>query len=200
MMAAAVLKHPAAWSDSFMENRTVIILHEEWRDIPGYPGYQASSLGRVRSLDRKITMRHKYGGLCQSTRPGRVLSQRVNTHGYFYVDAGSPVKTCTVHKLIGLAFLGSRPDNLQVNHKDGDKLNNRPENIEYVTSTKNNHHAISTGLRKMKLSDAEIETVKSLAVALSFREIGRRFGVSYKTVSKVVNDRRTRRADAGESD
>jgi DNA-binding CsgD family transcriptional regulator len=173
------------------------ILHEEWRDIPGCPGYQASSLGRIRSLDRQVAMISKYGKPFLCNRAGRILVQGTNPHGYRFLFVGSPVRSTTVHRLIALAFLGHKPDGLQINHKDGDKLNNRPENIEYVTSAKNNHHAISTGLRKMKLSDAEIETVKSMAVALSFREIGRRFGVSYKTVSKVVNDRRTRRADAG---
>lgn len=115
------------------------MVSEEWRPIPGYIGYyEASNLGRVR---------RSRGG--DNTWNGRVLKQSFDKDGYLLV---TPCKrgrqeTCKVHRLIAGTWLGRCPKNKQINHRDGDKTNNRIENLEYVSASENIRHAVRSGLR-----------------------------------------------------
>ena len=52
----------------------------------------------------------------------------------------------SVHRLVAEAFIGPCPEGLEVNHKNGQKQDNRPENLEYVTTAENLSHARTTGL------------------------------------------------------
>lgn len=101
---------------------------EIWKDIPGYEGlYQASNLGQLKSLDRPL-----------SKKRGRVLKQSDKGNGYKKValhDINSVQKTHSVHRLIALTFLGFSID--VADHIDGNKSNNRLDNLRYVSSRKN---------------------------------------------------------------
>lgn len=108
---------------------------EEWRDIPGYEGrYQASSLGRIRSLDRRVN-------ICRgATRlmKGRVLKaagSKYNPH--LTVVLGHGCNGSLVHRLIASAFLGPCPEGQEVRHLDGNPLNNHIANLAYGTRTEN---------------------------------------------------------------
>src|SRR5436305_1185025 len=104
-------------------NRTVL---GDWRNVPGYPNYQVSRYGQVRSL-----VRHKLLALFQSKR------------GYLHVNLYRDGKAhnCLVHRLVAMAFIGVIPPGWEVNHKDGDKGNARLENLEIVTREENKRHA-----------------------------------------------------------
>lgn len=172
---------------------TITIQTEEtWKDIPGIPFYQASSFGRIRSLTRVIQSQGRWGPV-EREFLGQVLVACENSHGYLSVSVGRPPTTATVHSLVALAFHGERPEGLEINHKDGNKLNCRPDNLEYVTSTENNHHALNTGLRKAKITDVEIKEMKALGGHVSHREIGRRFGIHHKTVANLISGGRKTR-------
>lgn len=109
---------------------------EEWRAIPNLP-YEVSSLGRVRRSDR--TRARQAGAICKGY---------VTHHGYHLVrlyHAGYD-KCRSVHGLVAEAFICARPFGMEVNHKDGDKLNNRVTNLEWVTKSQNRMHAFRTGL------------------------------------------------------
>lgn len=113
---------------------------EEWREIPGYEGeYEASSWGRVRSVDRIDRRGHR--------RKSKMLRPHTNSNGYNLVslstDGGQ--QNHLIHRLVAVTFLGEIPSPThQVNHKDGDKQHNRPENLEWVTPLENIRHAIET--------------------------------------------------------
>src|SRR6187402_1774850 len=98
---------------------------EEWRDIPGplFGSFQASSLGRIRSLDRTRIQRMRDGSMQPVSYPGRVLRPHVNkTNGYPMINVSTPAmgsKQFTVHELVCRAFHGPRPDLHQVAHNDG---------------------------------------------------------------------------------
>ena len=75
---------------------------------------------------------------------GRELSQFLSPYGYLRVKMNN--KNVQIHSIIAELFLGKRPENLVVNHIDGNKLNNHPSNLEYVTIAKNIQHSIEMGL------------------------------------------------------
>lgn len=110
---------------------------EVWEDIPEYEGlYQASNLGRIRSLPRNTTK-------------GRILKPYIHpTNGYSYssVCKNNNAKTKRTHVLILKAFRPTEDEAMQVNHIDGDKTNNKLENLEWVTQSENMKHAFDTGL------------------------------------------------------
>lgn len=119
---------------------------ETWKDIPGYVGlYQVSNLGRVRSLGRECNSKN---GSRQWKR-GRILTQEVTVHGYcrirLYNEKGV-AKHHAVHRIVLLAFNGA--SDLEVNHLNEIKTDNRLVNLEYCTSKQNCNY----GSRNNKIS------------------------------------------------
>lgn len=106
---------------------------EEWRDVPDYPAYEVSSLGRVRRKTDSAT-----------SRGGRMLGHIDRTGGYISLSLSRDgrAKHMSMHRIVAAAFIGPCPPDKQVNHKDGDKQNNRPGNLEYLTPLENMRHAV----------------------------------------------------------
>ena len=106
-------------------------MEEIWKDIKGYEGlYQASSLGRIRSLDRIVP--YKNG---KRFYMGKILSPHDNTKGYLYLNLSknNSVQRFYVHKLVAETFLNNHLGLTEVNHKDECKYNNAIENLEFCT-------------------------------------------------------------------
>ena len=112
----------------------------QWKKIEGYEGfYEVSSDGQVRSMDRVDSADRKL--------KGRTLKMRQAPNGYLFVHlcingikAGK-----SVHRLVAEAFHGD--SDKWVNHINGDKLDNRAENLEWMTPSENAQHAWDTGLQ-----------------------------------------------------
>ena len=108
---------------------------EVWKPVKGYEGYLAvSNMGRVKSFLR--------------TPEGHILKTQADHKGYlrlrYTVDRQ---KVCfKVHRLVAEHFVDNAENKPQVNHKDGDKRNNRADNLEWSTGSENASHAISSGL------------------------------------------------------
>lgn len=114
---------------------------EIWKDIAGYEGlYQVSNLGRVKSLERD-TKRARPQHIQE-----RILKQRNGEYLMVYLADAGKYEARLVHRLVAQAFI-SNPDNKPiVNHIDGNKYNNRADNLEWCTHKENVIHAFVTGL------------------------------------------------------
>ena len=112
--------------------------NEIWKDIPFLKGYyQASNIGRIKSLKREKVV-NQYSS-------ETVLKQRKGRDGYMIVNisVNNKCKTYKVHRLVAAAFL-ENPQNLpQVNHKDENKMNNVVSNLEWCSSKYNNNYGTS---------------------------------------------------------
>lgn len=106
---------------------------ECWKVINDYPNYEISNKGVVRRL-----MPGK-----GNTHAGRIRKQSINMCGYLMISFPGP-KTVSVHRLVAKTFIGE--SDLDINHIDGNKLNNSVENLEYVTRSENALHAFKLGL------------------------------------------------------
>ena len=111
-----------------MKNTT----EEIWKDIPGHNGYQASNKGRVRSLVRTIEYVRCGKKLKRTYHQERILKQSM-AKGYKQCGLG------TVHRMVALAWIPNEDPETKtvVNHKDENKLNNTPENLEWLTPIEN---------------------------------------------------------------
>lgn len=125
--------------------------HEEWREIPGYPKYQASNLGRVRVAST-----------------GHVLSTRIGTRGYINANlrpVGEKARCVSVHRLVLAAFIGDAPD-MQARHIDGCKSNNVVTNLAWGTWRENESDKERSGTSYYQRA-ARGETAKSVALAIA---------------------------------
>lgn len=157
-------------------------MKEIWKQVP-IEGckYDVSNIGRVRHRGKKMP-----------------LNPAIGSKGYFYVYIGTfdgVQKKTTVHRLVALAFLGPYPEDCEVNHIDGDKLNNCVNNLEYITHLENARHAVMIGLHDpptgsrngmAKLVERDISTIRErLARGHSQASIARDYGVTRKTIWNI---------------
>lgn len=107
----------------------------EWKDVHGYEGlYTVSNQGEIRN------------------RLGQVKATTLNVKGYRYVHLyrNYGQQGLAIHRAVAMAFVPGYEEGLQINHKDGDKLNNSADNLEWVTHEENLRHARETGIVEYK--------------------------------------------------
>ena len=125
--------------------------NEIWKDIPNYEGiYQASSFGRIRTVEGKTTYTKRHGARHWKSRimKGRgnfPIGKRVG------LWKNGIVKDWLVARLVAITFLGYPTNNANtVNHKNGNRFDNRLENLEWLSLEDNIRHAFDTGLVPLK--------------------------------------------------
>lgn len=167
---------------------------EEWRDIPGFEGlYEASNLGRIRSLSRTVLGRTKRGDPISKLWVGRVLRPQLAGKGYLFVSLSKDgvVTQRYVHQCVALAFIGPTPLGMEVAHGNGDKSCNEPWNLRYATPTGNNaekrlHGTDGAGERNaMALLDEHTVRLIRSTPSTSQRELAAHYGVSQTCISDV---------------
>lgn len=125
-------------------------MQEIWKDVKDFDGlYQVNNLGVVRSLDRQV---YHPGNKSYHYRQGKILSCRINNCGYISVRLckGGKVYTRFPHRLMAEAFIPNPQNKGETNHRDGNKLNNTLENLEWVTHSENMIHAYEKDLVKKR--------------------------------------------------
>ncbi len=163
----------------------------EYRDIPGFPGYRAGSDGTLwscrRGLNGSQTLRSTWSQM-QPKIPIRdywCVSICYNRHN----------RCIRVHRLILLAFLGPAPtDRHECRHLNGDKLDNRIENLQWGTRAENEHDKIGHGTVRIgvnhpmsKLTDAKVRELRRLWEAgKPLYKLAKKFRVDPMTIKAAV--------------
>lgn len=170
-----------------------------WKSVDGYEGYyEVNEAGEVRSVDRYVVeskgryagkMRFLKGALMKQSRGGG--RDRNNTYNVVNLRREGTSWVAPVHILVARAFI-QNPNNLpMINHKDGNKRNNNVDNLEWVTCSENNLHALRTGLRSPRGNPIGQydEGMNLIAVYKSTCEASRKTGVTRGGISHCVNGR-----------
>lgn len=173
---------------------------EVWKDIAGYEGlYQVSNLGRVKSLERYVQNHTK-----KQYRPEQIKepSERKSNgggQGYLVLQLykNNLVQNCYVHRLVAQAFIPNPDNKATVNHKNGNKHDNRSENLEWATYGENNVHALNTGLndsthRRNRKDNIEVLQYDSdmnlISKYPSMREAERQTGIDCAAISLGIKN------------
>ena len=154
---------------------------EEWRDIEGYEGrYQISTYGRVKTINR-----YKTDGRYQKER---LRISEVDRRGYEFVLLfdGDKYHRFSVHVLVANAFIPNPKGKPQVNHIDGNKLNNNVENLEWATASENQIHALKMGLSHPARGFDKPNTVLSEKDVIDIREY-RKNGMTLNEIASMYN-------------
>lgn len=161
---------------------------EIWKPIPGHNGYEASSLGRIRSVSRIVI------NVCGVSRrySAKILKATTTAKGRRVV--GMKYKQRYVSHLVLLAFIGPRPYSYQCCHSNGNSQDDRIENLRWDTIKSNNNdrkkHLTSAGSRNWNAVLTERDVVEIRMIFASnpkpdYHQIGKRFGISVSAATKV---------------
>ena len=168
------------------------ICNEIWEPVQSLNNkYEVSNLGRFRNATTKKILKqfeNKYGYMILQTRPEKYHTVNIR-----------------IHRVVAEVFLGQCPDGYVVNHKDGNKKNNHVDNLEYVTSSQNNQHALDNNLRhpanmkeysprgeqhyNAKITKETVYEILELKNSTGFgcRRIANMLGLSRGTVSGILS-------------
>jgi hypothetical protein len=161
---------------------------EVWAPYPPCPTYEISTHGRARSTDRRALSRW---GATRLVR-GRVLALAKSPQGYLFFGLcdGASQKPCYVHRAVLLAFVGEPGDGEEACHQNGDKQDNRLENLRWDSRKANHADKFLHGTAQIgesngsaKLTAANVQSIRGDKRTL--REIAVEFGISVSTASRV---------------
>lgn len=165
---------------------------ELWKDIPGYEGrYQASTEGRIRSVDRIVYSKNRYTSKSFPRQlKGLVLRPGPMKSGHLSVVLGKGASGSPVHQLIARTFIGPPPEGQEVRHKNGDPTDNRLCNLEYGTRTENILDVYKIGKAWRKLTVKDVLCIRSLlSEGVTGAAIAEKFHVSQSLISAIKHGR-----------
>ena len=152
-------------------------MEEKWKSIEGYPNYQVSSLGRVKSLNYRRTKKEK------------ILKLIKNRNGYLQVNLykGKKMKTMYIHILVASAFVQNNSIfNTEINHIDECKTNNCASNLEWCDHIYNINFG-SHNERMAKSKSKPVICIETGKIYPSTIEIERQLGFSNANISRCCN-------------
>ena len=168
-----------------------------WVDIKNFEGYyQINENGEVASVEREI--------LCRNGKryyKGKILKPSVSTNGYYYVilSKNGDAKTCYIHQLMGEAFLEKPYGYCEIDHINSNKLDNRIQNIRWVSSRKenmNNPATIKKILDSRKFSyksgdNPNAAQLKCITTGETFgciKDFAIKYNINYSTIRKYLQN------------
>lgn len=163
---------------------------EVWKDIEN-SNHQISNFGNVKNKGtlNKIISRNRLGKL----KP-KILKNRLSENKYFIT-----FNNYLIHRLVATYFISNPLKLLEVNHKDGNKLNNHYSNLEWCTRSENVNHAFINNLNKgaigelsgsSKLKEIDIIEIKKLynEESFTYKDLSEKFSVSSSQIGKIIRN------------
>lgn len=171
---------------------------EYWKPVDGYDGlYEVSNYGNVKSL-HKIIDKGKFGIVEFPEKILKMVMRGLYRAVTLYKNKKATMHS--VHRLVATAFILNPDNKKQVNHIDGNKLNNNVANLEWCTPHENTHHAIKNGLfseapmgeknGQSKLTKESVLYIKSTRRVVSRRDLSLQFNISIKHVDRIRSGER----------
>ena len=171
-------------------------ISETWKDIKTHLGsYQVSNLGRVKSLNHYNGKFKKYSNI------EKIRQNQVNNKGYYYVLLynNKKIKSCYIHRLVAETFISNPENKLFINHKDGNKLNNNINNLEWVTKSENELHAHKIGLKNFKKNNLfnnkininQVNEIREKYNSGNYyqKELAKEYNVTRQNISCIVRNK-----------
>lgn len=160
--------------------------NEEWKPIKGYEGiYEVSNLGRIKSLLGWDG--HKYVNRERILAPYKQQSNKYYCRSVVKLFKEGEKRDFKVHRLVAQAFIPNPNNYKVVNHKDGNPLNNKVDNLEWCSQKMNIAHAINNDLTVTRINTIDRETmVELLNNNLNYDEIANILGVAKGTVFNYI--------------
>lgn len=163
-----------------MANSIIQDKKEIWKDIKGYKGlYQVSNLGRIKSIKKEY-----------------IFKENKNGNGYRIVTLtkNKIEKSFSVHQLVANHFIPNSNNLPQVNHKDGNKMNNDVDNLEWCTQSDNMKHAYLNKLeikngKKVVQFDLDMNIIK---VWDKITNAEKELGISHGKICMVCQKKRNK--------
>lgn len=170
--------------------------NEIWKETLGYEGmYAISNYGRLKGIKRTIKASNQFVDFDRTINE-KIYKPSINGSGYFTValSKNGTSKTYLLHRLVAETFIKNEKNKKEVNHKDGNKINNAVSNLEWLSSKENKTHAKKKGLGYLGgercvqsiLKNDDINGIRLLLkCGLSQSKIGNLYGVSQGAIQKI---------------
>jgi hypothetical protein len=153
-------------------------MNEIYKPIIGHESYLISNMGNVKSLGKVVPF-YKGG---TKKYPERILKQQKYRYAFVDIDC----KKVLVHRLVAQAFIDNPLNKNVVNHKDGNKLNNCVDNLEWVTTSENALHSYKNGYQ-VKTNNKKVKDLTSGVIYNSISEYAKTTNLSYNHIYNKIN-------------
>ena len=163
--------------------------NEVWKDIEGYPKYQISSFGRVKSLKGKKPKILKQRPHMRTDKLDNYISVALSKNG--------KKRDVYTHRLVATAFIPNPENKSQINHENGDKHDNNVSNLKWSTASENIKHAYEMGLMGDRKGEnhpmARLTTLKVMEIVKKYNngtsvsDLATEYGIRYSNVYSIVN-------------
>lgn len=174
-----------------MPDSVVNLEGELWKPIAGYEGlYEISTLGRARSCTRRVPHPNRWGAKGSRVVRGELKSPGIGNYALLVLYRGGKGRTFLLHRLVLEAFIGPCPKGAVCCHNNGNKFDNRLENLRWDTQASNESDKVIHGTRAIgiavynaKFTDSNVRSIRRLRKAgWTLAKLSTRFGASQSTL------------------